>query len=224
MLLKFALILVFSGLVLFVLSLRAASKQDFVAVERLIDGFSQRLLKSKGSQGFQLLFLSLLQSVGCLLLGSKANAAAENWEQDKETLSNRYQALEALLNTNSFDASALSTEFANWQTLRNDWALSLIQNNNLLSPDASEREVADQFARFMLPEKDSPYTPTETITELPVNWDKHSWNELQEGAMRLGNLRWAFTDPALIEADIRGLLDQSTLIYQSLGPSFSLLR
>lgn len=224
MLLKFALILVFSGLVLFVLSLRAASKQDFVAVERLIDGFSSRLLKSSGTQRVQLLFLSMLQSMGCLLLGSKTSPGDSDWEGEKEKVSARYDALEGTLGDKSFNGKTLSAEFAKWQSLRQEWALSLIQKNPLLSPAMADLTSPDQFTDFVLPYREEPYSAVETLTELPSNWDNNSWKELQDGAMRLGNLRWAFTDPALIEADLRSLLDQCTLIYQSIGPGYSLLR
>lgn len=224
MLLKIALILVFSGLVLFVLSLRAASKQDFLAVERLIDGFSHRLLKVKGQQGFQLLFLSLLQSMGCLLLGSKTSAASHDWDQNKGTLSQRYEALEKLLAAEALDIAKLHSEFASWQTLRNEWALALIHKNPLLGAETSEKTEPDQFPVFEFPEETDPSASARSFPELAANWDQDSWKEMQEGAMRLGSLRWAFTDAALMEADLRASLDQCTLIYQSFGSAYSLLR
>lgn len=216
MLLKFALILVFTGLVLFVLSLRVSSKQDFVAVESLVDGLSKRLLKNPGSTGLRFLFLSLLQSMGCLYLGSKAGKSEDQWSQDKATLNERFTALEAVLTENP-SAETLKDEFQRWQELRSSLALSLFQDSRLL-----KAEESDPVAPLELPGESA--TVQETMKDLPGDWDKDAWKELQEGAMRLGSVRWAFTDPLLLEADIRTLLEQCTLIYQSLGPGYSLLR
>jgi hypothetical protein len=218
--LRFALILVFSGLVLLVLALRSAQKRDFLSIETLIDGFSRRLLREPCTNGLKLFVVSLFQSLGCLLLAGRSRLTDSEWRAQKKLMTDRFESLRSLLSSDKIDVQALAGQLEEWQQLRHQTLTDLLVDQALFASDkGAEIFKAGRLSTFAA---DAPFT--EIFSVIEQDWDLEAWGFLEKGAMRIGNLRWAFSEETLLEADVRSLLDQVTLIYQSFGPVYALLR
>jgi hypothetical protein len=217
--LKIAVIFVFAGLVIFILSLRAFQKQDFLAIERLIDGLSARVQKQKSDHALTLWIVSLLQSLGCLLLANKKRSKKEDWPTQKAEVEAVVEFIEsALAKTGS--VAPMVEALLSLQKLRDQAFEAYLKSESLLEFSAESTLAGRDFTADSLVEP----VLKQILKPLPENWDENAWSHIEKGAMRIGNLRWAFSDNRLLELDLRLLLDRSILVYQGMGPSYALVR